>query len=85
MPALLPDKRGPRRPHKLNDEVVETLRSAKTEQPHLTTSDLIGLIRDRFGLTVHRRSIERALVRQKKRHDPTRCHRHARFGRSRRL
>ena len=66
MPALLPDKRGPRRAHKLSGEVVEALHSAKTEQPHLTTSDLIGLVRDRFGLTVHRRSIERALVRQKK-------------------
>ena len=37
-----------------------------------TTSDLIGLVRDRFGLTVHRRSIERALVRQKKRPGPSR-------------
>ena len=66
MPALLPDKRGPRRPHKLNDEVVEALRSAKTEQPNLTTTDLIALVRARFGLAVHRRSIERALARQKK-------------------
>ena len=66
MPALLPDKRGPRRPHKLNDEVVEALRSAKAEQSNLTTTNLIGLVRARFGLTVHRRSIERALVRQKK-------------------
>ena len=66
LPALLPDKRGPRRAHKLSDEVVEALHNAKTEQPHLTTTDLIGLVRKRFALSVHRRSIERALVRQKK-------------------
>ena len=66
LPALLPDKRGPRRAHKLSDEVVEAIQTAKSEQPHLTTANLIALLRDRFGLTVHRRSIERALARQKK-------------------
>ena len=66
MPALLPHRRGPRRAHKLSDEVVEALRTAKSEQPELGTRDLVKLVRERFGLRVHRRSIERALARGKK-------------------
>ena len=67
LPGLLPHRPGPRRPHKLSDEVVEALRTAKGEQPTLSVRDLVGLVRERFGLSVHRRSIERALARGKKR------------------
>ena len=56
----------PRRAHKLSDEVVEALRAAKSEQPELSTRELVDLVRERFGLRVHRRSIERALARGKK-------------------
>ena len=38
-----------------------------SEQPELSVSDLVDLVRERFGLRVHRRSIERALARGKKR------------------
>ena len=66
LPALLPHRRGPRRAHKLSDEVVKALRSAKSEQPEISARDLVDLVRERFGLRVHRRSIERALARGKK-------------------
>ena len=67
LPGLLPDRPGPRRPHKLSDEVVEALRAAKNEQPELTAAELVELVRERFGISVHRRSIGRALARGKKR------------------
>ena len=67
LPGLLPDRPGPRRPHKLSDEVVEALRAAKSERPELTAADLVALVRDRFGVSVHRSSIDRALARGKKR------------------
>ena len=67
LPGLLPDRPGPRRPHKLSDEVVEALQAAKREQPELTAADLVELVRDRFGISVHRRSIDRGLTRGKKR------------------
>ena len=67
LPGLLPDRPGPRRPHKLTDEVVEALRAAKSQQPELTAAELVDLVRDRFGISVHRRSIDRALARGKKR------------------
>ena len=51
----------------LSDEVVEALQAAKSEQPELTAADLVELVRTRFGISVHRRSIDRALARGKKR------------------
>ena len=67
LPGLLPDRPGPRRPHKLSDEVVEALRAAKNERPEMTAADLVELVRERFGVSVHRSSIDRALARGKKR------------------
>ncbi len=66
LPALLPKKPGPRRAHKLSEEVVETLRAALAEQPALSSQQLVRLVEERFGLSVHRRSIERALAPQEK-------------------
>jgi len=66
LPALLPKKPGPRRAHKLSVEVVATLREALAQQPDLSPQDLVALVEERFGILVHRRSIERALARQEK-------------------
>ena len=66
LPALLPKKPGPRRAHKLSEEVVRALREALAEQPALGPRELVALAEERFGISVHRRSIERALARQEK-------------------
>ena len=66
LPALVPSRPGPRRAHKLGAEVVEALRAAQARQPAPSSRELVGLVRERFGLSVHRRSIERALAQQKK-------------------
>ena len=66
LPALLPKKPGPRRAHKLSSEVVAALREALVEQPELSPPQLVRLVQERFGLSVHRRSIERALARPEK-------------------
>ena len=66
LPALLSRKPGPRRAHKLSEEVVAALQEALAEEPELGPQDLVRLVEERFGLTVHRRSIERALARQEK-------------------
>jgi transposase len=65
LPGLLPQRRGPRRAHKLSAEVVAALEEARSRDPSLTTPQLVALVRERFGLSVHRRSIERALARPK--------------------
>ncbi|MDJ0870938.1 MAG: helix-turn-helix domain-containing protein [Gammaproteobacteria bacterium] len=66
LPALLPKKPGPRRAHKLSEEVVEALRAALAAEPALSSQALVRLVQERFGLSVHRRSIERALAPQEK-------------------
>ena len=66
LPALLPKKPGPRRAHKLSEDVVQALCDALTAEPALKPRQLAQIVEERFGLTVHRRSIERALARQKK-------------------
>jgi transposase len=67
--ALLPQKPGPRRAHKLSVEVVDYLERRLTDEPELTPADLAVALRERFGLSVHPRSIERTFKRrEKKRH-----------------
>lgn len=66
MPALMPHKRGPREAHKLTAEVLAFVRQARQQDPSLRPADLAAGIRDQYGLTVHPRSIERALVRSQK-------------------
>ncbi len=66
LPALLPKKPGPRRSHKLSEEVVAVLREALAQRPELRPQDLVALVEGHFGISVHPRSVERALARQEK-------------------
>src|SRR6476469_3135621 len=61
--ALVPARPGPRRAHKLTDEVVAFAAEAKADDPALRAADLVELIEARFSLRVHPRSVERALAR----------------------
>jgi transposase len=61
--GLVPARPGPRRAHKLTDEVLAFARGRLTTDPGLRSADLVELIAERFGVRVHRRSIERALAR----------------------
>jgi len=61
--GLVPARPGPRRAHKLTDEVVDFVRSLLADDPSLSSADLAAGIGDRFGITVHPRSVERALAR----------------------
>lgn len=62
--ALVPARPGPRRAHKLNDEVVAYTLAQLEADPSLRSVDLVTLIEERFGIRVHPRSVERALARQ---------------------
>jgi len=66
LPGLLPARPGPRRAHKLSAAVCEVLEAALAKEPGLTSADLARLAEERFGLSVHPRSVERALVRHRK-------------------
>ena len=64
LPALVPAKPGPRRAHKLSEEVLDHLDSLRTGDPSLRTRELVQAVADRFAITVHPRSVERALARR---------------------
>lgn len=61
--GLVPARPGPRRAHKLTSEVVAFAGQAREDDPALRPADLAELIAGRFGITVHPRSVERALAR----------------------
>jgi len=64
--GLVPHKRGPKQAHKLTEEVLALIREARHQDPSVRAVDLARLIQQRFGTTVHPRSIERALLRHQK-------------------
>jgi transposase len=64
--ALMPQKRGPKKAHKLTAEVLAFVRQAQQEDPSLRPAALASLVKDKYGITVHPRSIERALTRSQK-------------------
>ncbi len=61
--ALVPARPGPRRAHKMSGEVVAFAREQLADDPKLSSQALVELIAERFGVRVHRRSVERALAR----------------------
>ena len=65
--GLLPHKRGPQGGHKLTTEVMEFVVQQRSADPSLNPEQLAEAIQRRFRLQVHPRSIQRRLVRQKKR------------------
>jgi transposase len=64
--GLVPHKRGPKQAHKLTDEVLSFLVQIRQNEPSVQTPELVRRIQERFGTKVHSRSIERALLRTKK-------------------
>lgn len=64
--SLMPEKRGPRGAHKLDQAVMAFVRQTLDDDPSLKAPALSRLLQAQFHLTVHPRSIERALARKKK-------------------
>ena len=64
--GLLAKKRGPRRSYKLGAQVMDFVQEQLSQEPALNARDLAARVQQRFKLQVHTRSIERALLRQKK-------------------
>ena len=66
LPALMPQKRGPKQAHKLTAEVLAFIREVRQEDPNLRSAGLVSRIRDRYGIAVQPRSVERAWARSQK-------------------
>jgi transposase len=72
LPGLLPQRPGPKRAHKLSEEVVDRLEQALASDPSLNSAQMAALLEMERGLRVHPRSVERALARRRKRGPPPR-------------
>ena len=67
--GLLPQKRGPRKAHKINADVMMFIEKHMSENQKIKAKELVKLIRSNFNVSVHQRSIERAISRKKKFHN----------------
>jgi transposase len=65
LPGLLPQKRGPRRAHKLGDAVMAFVQALRADEA-VGARVVARRVQERFGMRVHPRSIERALRRAEK-------------------
>jgi transposase len=64
--GLIPQRPGPRQAHKLSPEILDYLQHQQAHGERLPASQLSQLVLEEFQLSVHPRSIERALQRRKK-------------------
>ena len=67
LPGLVPKRPGPRQAHKLSDTVLDFIEQQRAEEKTLRAPALAKMVLKKFGLSVHPRSIERALFRRQKR------------------
>jgi transposase len=73
LPGLLPHKRGPKQPHKLNDDTLAVLAQAvQAAQRILSGEELAVVLAQRCGIEAHPRSILRRLVPYLKRQEKKR-------------
>lgn len=64
--GLLPGKRGPRGPHKVTGKVMSFITRTIANEPSLDVAALVERIEQKLNVRVHRRTVERALARSKK-------------------
>jgi transposase len=69
--GLVPAKPGPRRAHKLSDEIVDFLEQQIARGEVARATELARMVKERFGRDTHPRSIERALARREKKRRAT--------------
>jgi transposase len=62
--GLVPKKRGPRSPHKLQGKALAFIREQLVAGEPIRARELAKLIQQRFGLDVHPRTIERAVLKK---------------------
>ena len=64
--GLVPQKRGPRSGHKLTPELMQFVAQLRLAEPKISSPQIAERIAQRFQTSVHPRSIDRQLQRQKK-------------------
>ena len=71
LPGLIPARPGPKGAHKLTAAVVDFMEQGAAADPAPSPAQLAAAVADHFGVTVHKRSVERALAaRRAAGHEP---------------
>jgi transposase len=65
--GLLPHKRGPKAAHKLTEEVLRYFQEQVASQAELKAEELARRVRQRYGVKLHPRTIQKALKARAKR------------------
>jgi len=68
LPALVRQRPGPRRRHKVRPEILEFLQQVRLDEPTARLEDLAARVESRFGVRLHPRTIERVLGPRPKPH-----------------
>ena len=63
---LLPHKRGPQTAYKLSPEIMAFIQEQREDNPPIPMASIVEKVKDQFAITIHRRSIERALSKHPK-------------------
>jgi transposase len=66
LPGLLPRPRGPKRAHKCTDAILDFVEQQRRDDPARPAAAVARAVQARFGVTIHPRSLVRAVVRRKK-------------------
>lgn len=72
IPGLLPRPRGPQRAHKCTDGILDFVQRWRAEHEAVTPARAVQAVQRRFGVTIHPRSLLRALARREKKRRPPR-------------
>ncbi|NQV34957.1 MAG: helix-turn-helix domain-containing protein [Phycisphaeraceae bacterium] len=66
LPGLLPLRPGPRRPHKLSPEILLYIKESLADKTVTSSKELSKKIEQQFKISIHPRTLERAIARLKK-------------------
>jgi transposase len=72
--GLLPQNKGPRQASKVSAEIFTFIQQTLQAEPELRITEMPVRVVQQFGVSVHLRSIERALARGRKKACPKRAH-----------
>ena len=70
IPGLVPKRPGPKRAHKCTDAVVDYVERWRAGEDVRPDESLTAAVARRFGISIHARSLDRAVVRRKKKPRP---------------
>ena len=70
LPGLLPKRPGPKRAHKCTDTILDFAERWQADEHERSAERLAAVVRRQFQVTIHPRSLQRALDRRKKKRIP---------------